>query len=258
MTQAHPHIIDTHCHIDFNDFDHDRDLIIQQAYDLGVLDIIVPAVAQSSWQKTIETCHQYSQCHLALGLHPVFIEQHQPHHLSELDQMVELHQPIAIGEIGLDYYLTKLDKEKQRLFFSKQLLIANKHQLPVIIHNRKAHDECIELLKEIGIKRGVIHAFNGSIQQAEKYSELGFLLGFGGMLTFERSSKLRNLVSQLPLECIVLETDSPDMTVKQHQGSRNSPHYLHYVLQSIALIKQLSVNQVASITTNNARKLLPP
>ncbi|MBX2847596.1 MAG: TatD family hydrolase [Acidiferrobacterales bacterium] len=258
MKQGQPHLIDTHCHIDFEDFDEDRDVIIQQAYELGVRDLIVPSVAQSSWLKTIKISEFYSQCHLALGLHPVFIEHHQPDHLAELDKMVQVHQPIAIGEIGLDFYGKNLDKEKQKLFFSKQLIIANKHSLPVIIHNRKAHDECITLLREFDVKRGIIHAFNGSVQQAEKYIELGFLLGFGGMLTFERSRKIRNLVARLPLENIVLETDAPDMTVKQHQGNRNSPHYLPYILQSLAEIKQISLPAAAKITTKNAKKLLTP
>lgn len=257
MSHDKPHLIDTHCHIDFDDFNNDRDLIIQQASDSGVLDIIVPSVAKSSWRKTIETCSHYSQCHLALGLHPVFIEQHQPQHLIELDSLVKSHSPIAIGEIGLDYFLKKLDKEKQLAYFSKQLIIAKQHNLPVIIHNRKAHDECINLLTEIGVNNGIIHAFNGSIQQAEKYIELGFLLGFGGMLTFERSTKLHRLVKQIPLESIVLETDAPDMTVEQHSGMRNSPHYLPYIVQSIAEIKEVPEHLVASMTTTNAQKILP-
>lgn len=257
MSQDKLHLVDTHCHIDFDDFDKDRDLIIQQANDLGVLDLIVPSVAQSSWQKTIQLCAHYSQCHLALGLHPIFIEQHQPQHLIELNELVESHSPIAIGEIGLDYYRKELDKEKQIAFFSKQLVIAKQHELPVIIHNRKAHDDCINLLNEVGINKGIIHAFNGSIQQAEKYIELGFLLGFGGMITFERSNKLRALVKQLPIESIVLETDAPDMTVEQHHGSRNSPHYLPYVVDSIASIKKFSEHRVATITTANARKIFP-
>ena len=257
MNQDKLHLIDTHCHIDFDDFDNDRDLIIQSANNLGVLDIIVPSVSKSSWQKTIRVCANIDQCHLALGLHPVFIKQHQPQHLIELDRLVGTYSPIAIGEIGLDYYLKDLDKQKQYAYFSKQLIIAKQHDLPVIIHNRKAHDDCIKLLTEIGINKGIIHAFNGSIQQAEKYIELGFLLGFGGMLTFERSTKLRKLVKQIPLESIVLETDAPDMTVKQHKGERNSPHYLPFILQSIAQIKECSEHHIARCTTTNAQNLFP-
>ena len=248
-------LVDTHCHIDFKEFDSDRDLIIAQAQAAGVLDIIVPAVAQGSWNKTITICQRYSQCHLALGLHPVFIDQHQPQHLIELDTLLKTTPTIAVGEIGLDFFLKELDREKQKIFFSKQLIIAKKHKLPVIIHNRKAHDECILMLNETGANSGIIHAFNGSIQQAEKYIELGFLLGFGGMLTYQRSNKLKALVKQLPIESIVLETDAPDMTVQQHHGKRNSPHYLPYVLDSIVEVKKIDINEVATICSNNARQL---
>ena len=171
-------LIDSHCHIDFSEFDTDRDLIIAKAKEAGVLNIIVPAVAQSNWQKTIGICHHNSPCHLALGLHPVFIEQHQPQHLIELDKLLQSHPSIAVGEIGLDFFLKELNRDKQIAFFSKQLIIAQKHDLPVIIHSRKAHDECILMLRESGVRGGIIHAFNGSIQQAKKYQEIGFLLGF--------------------------------------------------------------------------------
>lgn len=252
---AKPHLIDTHCHIDFDDYDHDRANVIANATESGVKDIIVPSVAQSSWQKTISTCAQFQQCHLALGLHPVFIEQHQPQHLNELQTLVKKHQPIAIGEIGLDYYIRSLDQEKQRAFFSKQLILAQQVQLPAIIHNRKAHDDAISIINELNFHGGIIHAFNGSIQQAQKYIEKGFLLGFGGMLTFARSSKLTRLAEAIPLQSIVLETDSPDMTVAQHKGERNSPEYIPFILQAVAKVKKLSTAEVAATTTLNAQRL---
>jgi len=234
-------LFDTHCHIDFNDFDIDRDDVINGASKKGVNHILVPSVSQHNWHKTIDVCQHYNSCKLALGLHPVFIEQHQPQHLIELDLLIDQHAPVAV---------------KQSLFFAKQLIIAKQHQLPVIIHNRKAHDDCLSMLKEYDINRGIIHAFNGSIQQAEHYIERGFLLGFGGMLTFERSRKLRELAKQIPLTSIVLETDAPDMTVKQFKGQRNSPAYIPYVLEALSEIKSLPLNDVAQITTNNATNML--
>ena len=202
-------LIDTHCHIDFAVFDEDREQVLRHAATLGVKTIVVPAVSADSWQQTIQICSPNSvtarplkpqaegsfkseaegssKLLLALGLHPIFIEQHQPQHLTELDTLVSQHSPIAIGEIGLDFFQKELDREKQLAYFSKQLIIAKRHHLPVIIHNRKAHDECIKLLSQHKLKGGIIHAFNGSIQQAEKYIELGYLLGFGGMLTYHRS-----------------------------------------------------------------------
>ena len=250
-----PLIIDSHCHIDFAKFDRDRQQVLQNAYDNGVKHIIVPAVAQNSWQTTIKTCAQYDQLSLALGLHPFFIDQHQTEHLTELETAISKYKPIAIGEIGLDFYLPELDKNKQLRFFEAQLTLAEQFELPVILHVRKAHDETIKLLQKHSVKGGIAHAFNGSIQQAEKYIELGFKLGFGGMLTYQRSNKLRHLAEQLPLDSIVLETDAPDMTVSQHQGERNSPEYLPYVLQALGTIKKQPLSKIATITSDNIKQL---
>lgn len=248
-------MIDSHCHIDFEAFDHDREAVIKSALDQGVHNIIVPAVSAKTFARTIEVCNQHSTLHLALGLHPIFIEQHQPQDLLTLDKKIAQNTPIAVGEIGLDYFDKRADKEKQSVFFTKQLIIAKQRNLPVIIHNRKAHDECIELLAEVGPSGGIIHAFNGSIQQAEKYIELGFLLGFGGMLTFERSTKLRNLARQIPLTSIALETDAPDMTVEQHRGERNSPAYLPYVQSALSTIKKVTLSDVRDVTSANVRRV---
>ena len=253
-----PLFCDSHCHIDFDDFDNDRDEVLKSAKQQGVVDVIVPSVAASSWQKTIDVCLNYRQCHLALGLHPMFIDQHQPDHLLHLDQLIEQQQPIAVGEIGLDFYDHAVKsaelKEKQLIYFDKQLIIAEKHQLPVIIHNRKAHDDCLSLIKNYSIPGGIVHAFNGSIQQAEKYIEQGFLLGFGGMLTHPHSRKLRHLALTIPVDSMIIETDAPDMTVSQHRGERNSPEYLLYVADSLAQLKGLSVECLASqLQTNLTR-----
>ena len=262
-------LVDTHCHLDFDDFDIDRENVLKQAKQSGVCDIIVPSVTAATWHKTMELCNTVPSCHLALGLHPIFISQHQPQHLSELENLIassKQHssqasqtQAIAVGEIGLDFYsksqLALSEREKQIAYFSKQLIIAKQAQLPAIIHNRKAHDECLRLLLEHSLCGGVIHAFNGSLQQAEKYIELGFALGFGGMLTYERSTKLRALAKAIPLEHIVLETDAPDMAMSQHRGQRNSPAHLHYVLQALAEIKQQALADVAATTTANALRI---
>lgn len=196
----------------------------------------------------------------------MFIEQHQPQHLLELDQLVNKTKPCAIGEVGLDFYLSKTtssnisaqthDPEKQITYFAKQIIIAKRHDLPLIIHCRKAHDDCIKLLRQHSPKGGIIHAFNGSIQQAHKYIELGFILGFGGMLTYPRSSKLRALASNLPLDSIALETDAPDMTVMQHRGQRNSPAYLPLVADALAELRNIDKRTVSKITTENVHRVL--
>lgn len=245
--------IDSHCHLDFDDFALDRDDVLKRAKQHGVRDIIIPAVSAQTWQRTIAVCEANLSCHLALGLHPIFIQQHQPQHLIHLNQLIESQGCIAVGEIGLDYYLKNLDREKQLAFFSKQLIIAKQCDLPVIIHNRKAHDECIALLQEHQVNSGIIHAFNGSIQQAEKYQQMGFLLGFGGMLTYARSAKLRKLAAAIDLQHIALETDAPDMTVEQHRGQRNSPEYIPLIAEAVAEIKGVSLQEVAEVTTKNVK-----
>ena len=187
----------------------------------------------------------------------MFIEEHQPQHLNQLDSAIHQHQPVAVGEIGLDFYDKRLNREKQQAYFAKQLIIAKRHHLPVVVHCRKAHDECLRELAKIGPIGGIIHAFNGSLQQARRYIDLGFLLGFGGMLTFSRSTKLRDLVDKLPLSALVLETDAPDMTVVQHKGERNSPEYIPLIAEAVAEIKGVSVEHVAAATTENFRLKLP-
>lgn len=256
-------LIDTHCHLDFAAFNADRDRVLEECIYNGVVDIVVPAVTQASWQQTIDLCCYDSKAkngqpnlYLALGLHPIFIEQHQPQHLLELDQLVTKLKPKAIGEIGLDFYLRELDQDKQQAFFDKQLIIAKQHRLPAIIHVRKAHDQCVLALNDVKLRGGIIHNFNGSIQHAFKYIDLGFKLGFGGMVTFDRSSKLKKLVEQIPLDSIVLETDAPDLSPERHRGERNSPEYLPLVLDAVAKIKQLPREVVAETTTANARDVL--
>ena len=248
-------IIDTHCHLDFEVFDNDRDAVLDKARQQGVSGFIVPGVRESTWQSLMSLCDQSSDMYYALGLHPMFMEYHSPTHVAELKSQINSSKPVAIGEIGLDYYDKHANKEDQLSLFESQLQIACEANLPVILHVRKAHDEVLAALNKYPVCGGVVHAFNGSLQHAEKYFSQGFMLGFGGMLTYERSSKLRGLAEALPLSTMVLETDSPDMTVMQHRGERNSPEYLSYCLQAMAEVKSMSVEEVATVTTANANKV---
>ena len=248
-------IIDTHCHLDFEVFDEDRDTVLENARQLGVCGFVVPGVRESTWQSLITLCDQSPDMHYALGMHPMFMKYHNSGHMTALKNHINSAKPIAIGEIGLDFYEKQTNKEAQMDLFEGQLQIACEVNLPVILHVRKAHDEVLNALKKYPVCGGVVHAFNGSLQHAEKYQSHQFMLGFGGMLTYERSSKLRNLAQAIPLSAIVLETDSPDMTVEQHRGERNSPEYLSYCLQSLAEVKSLSAEEVAAMTTANARKV---
>ena len=232
-------LIDTHCHLDIAAFDADRDEVVQQAKENGVESIIVPAIDFVRWDNLLDICSRYEGVYPALGLHPVFIEEHKQKHLEALPKYIEQYKPIAVGEIGLDFFVKELDKEKQIEFVTQQLEIAKQFGLPVILHVRKAHAEMIKLLEQAKVKGGICHAFNGDKAQAYKYIDLNFKLGFGGMITYERSVKLRKLATELPIESIVLETDAPDMPVLQHQGERNSPAYLPDVFETLSGLRKI-------------------
>ena len=249
-------LIDSHCHLDAAEFDADREAVLQRARNSGVRGIVVPGVMAQGWHGLWALCEREPDLYPALGLHPVYLDAHQASDIDRLADWVTDSRPVAIGEIGLDYYLRELDRERQQVLFEAQLEIARDAGLPVILHVRKSHDEVLATLKRIRVPGGISHAFNGSLQQARQYMDLGFRLGFGGMLTYERSSKLRALARQLPAEAIVLETDAPDMVVSRHRGERNSPEYLPQVLASLAEVRGETVEDLAARTLANTRDVL--
>ncbi len=216
---------DTHCHLDFPVFDHDRELILQHCHEKNIQAIIVPGVEAKYWSRVLSLCGR-SGLFPALGLHPCFQEKHQPRDLQLLRQLCKENNLAAIGEIGLDFYIKTLDRDTQRYYFSQQLEIASEYHLPVLIHARKSHSEVIKLLKSYPALKGIIHAYSGSYEQAVEFLKLGFKLGFGGAYTYPRAHKLRSMVTKLPLDAWVLETDAPDMTPISHYKQRNSPEYL--------------------------------
>ncbi len=249
-------IIDSHCHLDVTAFDADRGAVLQQARDVGVHGIVVPGVTAAGWDGLWELCAGEPDLYPALGLHPVYLEAHNAADLGRLQGWLADHRPVAIGEIGLDYYLGELDRERQQALFEAQLELAREAGLPVILHVRKSHEQVLATLKRIRVPGGIAHAFNGSLQQAQQYMDLGFRFGFGGMLTYERSSRLRTLARQLPAEAIVLETDAPDMVVSRHRGERNSPEYLPQVLAALAGVRGEAKADLAAQTTANVRDVL--
>ncbi len=249
-------LVDTHCHLDVEAFDGDRRDVIQRARTAGVTRFVVPGIDADRWESVIHLQKQEAGVSIALGLHPMFMRHHRPEHLPALADVAANSKLVAIGEIGLDYSIADADREEQRNLFVAQLDIAAESELPVILHVRKAHDDVIGLLKQHVVVGGIVHAFNGSLQQADKYLDMGFKLGFGGMLTFERSRKLRALARDLPAEAIVMETDAPDMTVASHRGERNSPEYLPECLQALVEARNESVELLAQQTTANACQVL--
>lgn len=253
---APPVLFDTHCHLDVEEFDPDRDQVLAAARAAGVIGIVVPGIYAAAWPRLLRLCSTTADLHPALGLHPVYLAQHRPEHIADLERALAETRPLAVGEIGLDRYRRDLDPTRQQALFEAQLVLARDAGLPVLLHVRKAHDQVLTTLKRIRVSGGIAHAFNGSLQQARQYLDLGLRLGFGGMLTFERSLKLRPLARDLPIEAIVLETDAPDLTVAAHQGERNSPAYLPDVLAALAQVRDADPAEIAAITTRNAREAL--
>jgi TatD DNase family protein len=249
-------LIDTHCHLDVAAFDADRDAVLARCRALGITTIVIPAVDAAHWDALLGLCRREPGLHPALGLHPVYLEAHAGADVQALAERVARERPTAIGEIGLDYFVTGLDRKRQQGLFEAQLDVARTAGLPALLHVRKAHDEVLSTLRRLPVAGGIAHAFNGSLQQAHRYLDLGFRLGFGGTLTYARSNRIRRLARELPLDAIVLETDAPDMAVSAHQGERNSPEYLPYCLQALAEVRGEDPDYLAVHTSRNARAAL--
>jgi len=250
-----PFFIDTHCHLDAAEFDADRDAEYARAVAAGVAIQIVPAISRDNFAAVAATCARYPGCLPAWGLHPMYIHVHRPAHLAELRAQIEAQRPVAIGEIGLDLFVKGLDYASQEFFYVEQLKIARDHDLPVLLHCRKANDELLKHLRKIRVRGGIAHAFNGSPQQADAFIKLGFKLGFGGAFTWPRANNLRRLAADLPLDAIVLETDSPDIPPAWIGRGRNAPGELPRIAQTLAELRGLNVEVVAQATTRNAREL---
>jgi len=254
INPAAPFFIDTHCHLDAAEFDSDRDAVYAAAVAGGVTTLVIPAVSRDNFAAVAATCERYPGCLPAWGLHPMLLDVHRPEHLADLRAQIEAQRPVAIGEIGLDLFVD-LDCATQEFFCVEQLKIAQKYDLPVLLHCRRANDQLLKHLRKIKVRGGIAHAFNGSPQQADEFIKLGFRLGFGGAFTWPRANNLRRLAVDLPLEAIVLETDSPDIPPVWIGRGRNAPGELPRIAQTLAELRGLDIDQVAQATTRNAREL---
>ncbi|WP_416307780.1 TatD family hydrolase [Neptunicella sp. SCSIO 80796] len=254
-------MIDSHCHLDFATFDQDRDAILQRCAEAGLTDIVIPGTQQQLWTKQIALCQRQQQnspaLKFALGLHPYFLDSFQTEHLGQLKLLLEQHlsTAVAVGEMGIDQAID-IPLELQISVFEQQLEIASQLSLPVIVHHRRSHHLIQQSVKRCQFKQGgVIHAFSGSLQQAEAYIESGFKLGIGGVITYPRAAKTRKTVSKLPLDSILLETDAPDMPISGRQGQRNSPEFLPEILDSLVELRSESRAEIERITDQNCQQL---
>ncbi|MCI0992485.1 TatD family hydrolase [Pseudomonas corrugata] len=253
-------LIDTHTHLDFPDFDADRPALLAASRALGVRQMVVLGVYRDNWQRVWDLVQSDPDLHAALGLHPVYLNQHRSDDVAHLrDWLARLaghRQLCAVGEIGLDYYVEGLDRERQQTLFEAQLQLAAEFELPALIHVRRSHAAVIATLKRLPLKRaGIIHAFAGSFEEAREYIKLGYKLGLGGAATWPQALRMHRVLAKLPLEAVVLETDSPDMAPAMFPGQRNSPAHLPAICEALAAIMAISPEQLAEASTANARQL---
>jgi TatD DNase family protein len=271
--------IDTHCHLDAPEFEPDRQAVIDRARQAGVGCIVIPAVMPSTFEPA-RLCAQQCDGAYALGIHPLYVKQVPADALAQLAAALQVHgqdpRLVAVGEIGLDHFVPDLQDEASRAlqahFYAAQLDLAVHHGLPVILHVRRSADTLLKHLRRLRdagkpVAGGIAHAFNGSPQQARAFIELGFKLGFGGAMTFERALQIRSLAAELPAEAIVLETDAPDIpphwrykTAEQRargERSRNEPAELPRIAETLAGLRGWRLDQAAATCTANALQALP-
>ena len=248
-------LIDTHSHFDVSEFDADRDAALARARDAGVRRQILPAISITGFEKLRALCAKEPGLYPAYGLHPLFLSEHKREDLDELEKWIERERPVAVGECGLDFYVPDLDETMQRVYLDKQLQLAREYDLPVILHARRAFDDVAAAIRRTGNRRGVVHSFSGSPEQAQQFWKLGFHIGIGGPVTYERAHRLRNIVKTMPIEFLLLETDSPDQPLCGHQGQRNEPARLVDVCRTVAELRGVDAEEIADATTRNCEQL---
>lgn len=249
--------IDTHCHLDAAEFSADRDVVAAAAVEAGVKKIVVPAVAVQNFAAVRDCCQRYPGCVAAYGIHPMYTPQAVDDDLLTLREWLVYERPVAVGEIGLDHFVPGLDPVRQQHFFIEQLKLAREFDLPVLLHVRRAVDPVLKALRQVGVRGGIAHAFNGSRQQAEMFISLGFKLGFGGAMTWPRATRLRELAATLPADSIVLETDAPDIPPVFVGQGRNSPAYLPRIAAVLAELREVPLAAVEVLSQRNAESVLP-
>lgn len=263
--------IDSHCHLDAPEFDADREAVVARALAAGVTQMVLPAVAAFDFDSVRELAHRHGFAY-ALGIHPLYVMKAREQDLTLLAETLERHRGdphlVAVGEIGLDFFVPGLDAQRQQHFYLEQLRLARRFELPVLLHVRRSADQLLAGLRRVPVTGGIAHAFNGSEQQAARFVALGFRLGFGGTLSYERSQQIRRLAQSLPETALVLETDAPDIpphwlykTAEQRGAGeamgRNEPAELPRIAQSLAALRGWTLEQTAAVTSANVRAALP-
>ena len=251
----HPRLIDAHAHFDDASFDADRSQALRRAQEAGVEAQVIPAVKSDWWPRIRRLCQTHAILYPSYGLHPMFLDDHRPGHLDLLAAWIEREKPVAVGECGLDFYIDDPRPEEQQRYFEGQLEIAQANDLPVIIHARRSVEAIINTLRRYPSVSGMLHSYAGSEQQALRLIDMGFYLSFGGPITYERATRLHQLLRELPLTSILLETDAPDQPGRRHRGERNEPAYLPEVLAALSELRDEAPETIAAQTRDNTRRL---
>ena len=252
-------LVDTHCHLDFDRFDEDREAVVARAVAAGVERIIVPALDLANCPVVLSLAEQFEQVYAAAGVHPNSTAEWQDDWLKQIRLFAQHEKVVAVGEIGLDYYWDRSPKTVQHRALAMQLELAAELDLPVIIHNRESDEDVLRLLAQSPLngrsEPGVLHSFSAGWETAEKALDMGYYIGFTGPITYKKADDLRAVAARVPLDRILVETDAPFLAPQQHRGRRNEPAYVAYVAERIAEIRGLTTAEVAGQTTENARRL---
>ena len=243
-------LIDTHAHLDMLD---DVDTAIKEARTAGVKEIIIPSASEDSFERILEICHKYDDVYALLGVHPEDCEKFTNSTAKKIIDLASDSKVVGIGEIGLDYHYTKENKDIQKRVFNTQLEIAKVLDLPIVVHDREAHGDTLQILKEQNVKNVLLHCYSGSVEFAHECIKLGYKIALGGVVTFKNAKEIKAVAQEIDIKDIMLETDCPYLAPHPFRGQENSPKYIGFVAKEIANLKNISYDSVANTTSENAR-----
>lgn len=250
-------LFDTHMHINDNKFEDDREEVIKRAREEGVEMMVNVGFNKETIDPTIQLAEQYEFIYAAVGWHPTDAKDMTDDDLAWLERLCDHPKVVALGEMGLDYYWDTSPKDVQKEVFRKQIDLAKRKKMPIIIHNRDAHQDVINILKEENASEvgGIMHCYSGSWEIAKQALDMNFYISFGGPITFKNAKQPKEVLAKVPLERLLIETDCPYLTPHPHRGKRNEPAYVRLVAQAAAQIKGISIKEMEEITTNNAKNV---
>ena len=248
-------MIDTHSHIDFDDYQENFNGFLASLQENEIEKVIIPGVEPATFDRILNLCKENEMLYCALGVHPSEFQTYTNETEKEIIELSKNNKVIAIGEIGLDYHYGADTKEEQKEILHKQLKLAQELQLPVLIHDREAHEDCLNIVKQYNLKDVVFHCFSGDIEFAKKCVKNGYYIAIGGVVTFKNAKALKEVAKEIPLEKILLETDAPYLAPTPFRGKLNTPAYLKYIAQEIANLKEITIEEVKQVTTQNAKRI---